>query len=90
MCSTLGIAIPQFRDLRESWLTKTTHCIAKYSYGIYLVHVPVIWLAFDRLHALPALASASIFLIGVPMLAFAAYHLIEAPMIGVGKRFSFD
>jgi peptidoglycan/LPS O-acetylase OafA/YrhL len=90
MCTILGIAIPQFRDLRAGWLTNTTHCIAKYSYGVYLAHVPVIWLAFDHFRNLPFLASVLIFVVGAAGLPFAAYHLIEAPMIAFGRRLSFS
>ena len=89
LCTALGLAIPQFRDLAEGPLTKAAHAVAKYSYGIYLAHVPVIWLAFDHFRGLPVPARVLIFLAGVVGVPFLAYHLIEAPMIGIGKRFSF-
>jgi peptidoglycan/LPS O-acetylase OafA/YrhL len=88
MCTVLGIAIPQFRDLPNGWLAKASHCIAKYSYGIYLVHVPMIWLAFVHFDPLPSVVSFLISLVSSAGLAFAAYHLVEAPMISFGRRLS--
>jgi len=60
--------------------------LAKYSYGIYLTHVPVFWLCFWRLQRLPfgwqcALAAALSCL-----MPFLAYHAIEEPFILLGKR----
>ena len=88
MCTVLGVAIPQFYDLPIGWLTKAAHVVAQYSYGIYLVHVPMIWFAFVYLGPLSFWVSLAIFLVAAVGLSVAAYHLVEEPMIGVGRRLS--
>ena len=86
MCMFLGGLIPNFRDLRPSWLTTTCHVIAKYSYGIYLFHLPIIWLAFFRLIALPLSLRWALFIILMCTIPLVAYHCLEAPMISFGRR----
>ena len=82
----LGLVIPRFMPLSARWLTSASHCIAKYSYGIYLTHCFAIWLAFERLGSLPMAVKTLLFTavgIGLPVLF---YHGVEEPMILVGKR----
>ena len=82
----LGLVIPRFMPLSARWLTSASHCIAKYSYGIYLTHCFAIWLAFERLGSLPMAVKTLLFTavgIGRPVLF---YHGVEEPMILVGKR----
>lgn len=81
----IGCVVPFIAELRESWLTRGAKTVAKYSYGVYLLHGIAAWLGFVALRpqAIPlqfAVFAAS--LIGMPILA---YHLVEAPMIRVGQ-----
>jgi peptidoglycan/LPS O-acetylase OafA/YrhL len=82
----LGIALPLFRDFPPSLLTKFCHYVAKYSYGIYLSHVPLMWIVRVLLAGVNPvlrftfLAATSV---AVPVLLF---HLLEDPLIRVGKR----
>lgn len=85
LCLAIGYAIPRVAELPESLLTRTSHAVAKYSYGIYLSHFPLMWLVFRKLD-LPPLAQWPLFLalsIAVPVLA---YHAIERPLIEMGRR----
>jgi peptidoglycan/LPS O-acetylase OafA/YrhL len=85
-CMLLGLAIPNVLELRESWITSASQSVAKYSYGIYLCHDPVIWFAFVRLKSFPAplqWAALVLLMILVPVLA---YRLLEAPLIETGRR----
>lgn len=86
ICIVLGVLIPRFEESRPSLLTQTAHKIAQYSYGIYLFHVPAIWLAYDRLRGLGSVASAIMFVVVTATLSVATYHLLEHPLIEFGKR----
>jgi peptidoglycan/LPS O-acetylase OafA/YrhL len=86
LCMILGGLIPNFRDLTPNWLTGACHIVARYSYGIYLFHLPVIWFAFVKLRVLPVWlqwASLCILMCGIPWMA---YTWLEAPLIETGRR----
>lgn len=85
-CLLLGLGLPMFHQIRAPWLIAVSHTIAKYSYGVYLMHpfALVIGLYLLRGHSLGVRLLAE----AVPMvvLPVAAYHLIEHPMIRLGAR----
>lgn len=85
-CAGVGALIPMFREIRATWLKRSSHLIAKYSYGIYLFHVPIFYLFLTKwatgFRALD-LGIAGVVLIVVVATAF---HLIENPFIQAGKR----
>jgi peptidoglycan/LPS O-acetylase OafA/YrhL len=87
-CLLLGAAAPQCRELRHLSLRRIAAWIAKYSYGIYLGHVVVFWVAFEYLRGFPLwsqiLTCAALSII----LPIALFHGIEHPMIGIGIRLS--
>jgi peptidoglycan/LPS O-acetylase OafA/YrhL len=85
-CLILGMLIPMFMELRESWFTRASHVVAKYSYGIYLAHMPVIWLAFVKLAGAPVLLRWTVLVVMSVGLPIALYHLLEAPMIKLGRQ----
>jgi peptidoglycan/LPS O-acetylase OafA/YrhL len=85
VCLLLGSLIPQFADLPRSVLTRAGHLIAKYSYGIYLFHVPVIWLAFVKLSHIHIALRVGVLLSLSVVVPAATYHLLEDPMIRAGK-----
>ncbi|WP_263352998.1 acyltransferase family protein [Acidicapsa acidisoli] len=84
-CCLSGIAIPLFANISNDRLNKLSKKIAQYSYGIYVCHIPILWLCFIRLHLgyLAASAILSIFL--TALVSFALYHCIEDPAIRFGK-----
>jgi peptidoglycan/LPS O-acetylase OafA/YrhL len=55
---------------------------AKYSYGIYLSHLPLMWLCFRHGHTIRHFAVFVIAMLVVPPLA---YHGLEHPMIQFGN-----
>ena len=83
-CLLLGIAAPQFREMRSPWLRAGSHALAKYSYGIYLSHIVVMWFSFVKLAAEPLAVQWCIFVVLSAALPFLAYHLLESPMIRFG------
>src|SRR6266851_923098 len=84
-CIMIGASIPFFREMEDGYVSRAAFIVAKYSYGIYLVHVPLRWLFFDHIHLSTSL-SWTAFLFSVPALSVLLYHAIEAPMIQRGRR----
>ena len=87
-CLLLGAAIPCFAEIQCRWWRLAAHLIAKYSYGIYLSHMPLLWVAFARLRGLPMAAKVAFVTCGVFLCPVALYHLVERPAIGAGIRIS--
>lgn len=82
----LGLSLPHIRDCELRSLNRICGWVAKYSFGIYLLHDPAIWLAFVRLAHLPAAVRVSIFLLTTFGGSVVLYHVIEHPMIRLGNR----
>jgi peptidoglycan/LPS O-acetylase OafA/YrhL len=85
-CLILGLGLPLFRQIKAPWLIATSHTIAKYSYGVYLMHpfALVIGLYLLRGHGIGVRLLAEA--VPLAVLPVIAYHLIEHPMIRVGGR----
>ena len=60
--------------------------VARYSYGIYLLHWSVIWTAFIFLHSAPILVQWIVFAAGFALGPLLVYHAVEEPMIKFGNR----
>jgi peptidoglycan/LPS O-acetylase OafA/YrhL len=88
VCLAVGVAIPAFAQSTNVAFNRATHALAKYSYGIYLFHLPALWLAFHRLPLESRLAQSLVALVTLATLAVGGYHLIEAPLIRRGARAS--
>jgi len=88
LCLAVGVAIPAFAQSTHAVFNRATLAIAKYSYGIYLFHLPALWLAFYRLPLESRLAQSLVALATLATLAIGGYHLIEAPLIRRGAWLS--
>ena len=86
VCLAAGVAIPAFAQSTHVAFNRATRTIAKYSYGVYLFHLPALWLAFYRLPLESRLAQSLVALVTLAILAIGGYHLIEAPLIRSGAR----
>jgi len=82
LCLLLGSVIPFLKEIGNPWLKRAAHLIAKYSYGIYLSHLPAIWLALHLSRLWQRYCATAVLLVALPVLLF---HLIEDPMIRYGK-----
>ncbi|MGD0732526.1 MAG: acyltransferase [Terracidiphilus sp.] len=85
-CFVLGLAIPYFVDLKAKWIVAPAQQIAKYSYGVYLLHVPAIQLCFRYFPTLPIVPKIAASLAFTALFSFVAFHVIEDPLIRMGKR----
>ena len=86
VCLPIGLAIPFVRDLPKNRITRGAKVICDYSYGIYLTHVAVLWLAVVVCRAMPGWVQSLVFVMLASLLAFLSYHAIEKPGIALGKR----
>lgn len=84
----LGALLPFLRNPLPSAATRWSHTICTYSYGIYLFHVPVLWLAIVKLSAAPMAARIAVGIGGCILLPVLGYHLIEKPGIDLGRAIS--
>lgn len=82
----VGLLIPFVWAMGDSAFTRIAATIAKYSYGVYLLHVPALAIGFGLARNLPLVVQWILFGIAAVALPYAAYHLIEAPGIALGRR----
>jgi len=83
-CLTVGVLIPLF-DARRSLIGTAASQIAKYSYGIYLSHMPLLWLIYRKL-TLPEWSRPILVVLATAVVSLVCYHAIEYPLIRAGKR----
>lgn len=82
----LALALPYIKGCASPAQNRVCGWVAKYSYGIYLLHFPAIWLAFVRLGHLPMVEKICIFVLATSLTSVLAYHAIERPMILLGNN----
>jgi peptidoglycan/LPS O-acetylase OafA/YrhL len=85
-CLALGILIPFGREISLSPVSRAAHVIAKYSYGIYLLHLPLLWIALVPFRAAPIALQWLLFAILMVTVPWIAFQLIERPGIRLGQR----
>lgn len=85
-CLALGLTLPFFRQIQFAPVVRISHLIARYSYGIYLCHIPAIAVASYYLHGQPVAVRVAGFLATFTLAPIVLYHAIEEPMIKLGSR----
>jgi peptidoglycan/LPS O-acetylase OafA/YrhL len=83
-----AVTLPYFREITSPLCIRVAHIVAKYSYGIYLAHVPILWFAFQKLAGLPGYAQFMVFGALIAAIPAILYYSIEEPLIRVGARLS--
>jgi peptidoglycan/LPS O-acetylase OafA/YrhL len=86
VAAVLGCAIPWFSEMNNPTLKIIANRIARYSYGIYLSHMPLLWLCLVRPTTTPPLARAALFALLITLTPVVLYHGLERPMIQLGIR----
>jgi peptidoglycan/LPS O-acetylase OafA/YrhL len=82
----LGLALPYIQSCKVGTVNHFCGWVAKYSYGIYLLHDPAIWLGFVRSAHFPIMVRVSIFLSATFGGSVLIYHVLEHPMILIGNK----
>ena len=88
VCLALGLLLPVCNDVKSIALSGFGRLIAKYSYGIYLVHGPCIAFTFYYLDSSSTLIQCAVFVIVCGLLSFIAFHVIERPGVAFGTKIS--
>ena len=86
ICLLLAISIPAFGELSAKCLVHPAQQVAKYSYGIYLLHVPALIFVLRYLPGLPLVLKIVTFFALTALLSFVSFHALENPLIRLGKR----
>jgi peptidoglycan/LPS O-acetylase OafA/YrhL len=86
MSLCLGLALPYIKNCEIGTINRVCGWVAKYSYGIYLLHDPAIWLGFVRFSHIPMFARIAIFLLTTFGGSVLLYHALEHPMILIGNK----
>ena len=82
----LGMGIFCFRDSTHRGWNQVTAFVAKYSYGVYLSHTPLLWFVFGVLRIGNDAAGVLLWL-GLTLLASVLlYHALEGPLKLLGHR----
>ncbi len=85
-CLLVGAIIPSFAESTAAGLNKAAAFVAKYSYGIYLLHVTALWVGCVVLADLPYWLQWTVAGITLCVLTGLGYHYIEEPAIRLGSR----
>jgi peptidoglycan/LPS O-acetylase OafA/YrhL len=88
ICFALGICASLFQEIPRNAVARAAQQVARYSYGIYLIHYFALWLGFVVLRRLNVELQTAAFALALISLPVILYHTIEAPLIAVGVRIS--
>ena len=82
----VGTLAPNVSETKSQVIRHSSALVAKYSYGIYLTHMPALWIAFARVFPSNYGAAILLGLVLTAFFSFSAYHLVESPCIGIGSH----
>jgi len=85
-CLLIALLLPSLREAEHNLWVRAGHIIAKYSFGIYLLHQWSLALAFYYLPIRSLMLKLAIEFGSLAILAPLAYHFIEDPLVRMGKR----
>ena len=88
ICLAIGLGVSFFREMRENIVTRIAQRVARYSYGMYLLHYFAIWVGFVVFRSASWPAKVCIFIAILGSLSVLLYHAVEAPLIAVGVNVS--
>jgi peptidoglycan/LPS O-acetylase OafA/YrhL len=86
VCGLLGLALPLVKPPSRAWIRRASLTVATYSYGIYLAHIPILWLAFRIVDPGAGWLGWGVCVVGLCVIPVALFRLVEAPMIRLGAR----
>ena len=86
LCLVAGLALPAFHQIRNVMLGRASHLLAKYSYGLYLMHPLAIVLGVYLLPHCPLAVQLTVIVVSLAALSVGAYHAVELPLIRLGSR----
>jgi peptidoglycan/LPS O-acetylase OafA/YrhL len=88
ICFSIGWGACLFRELREGFLVRLAQRIARYSYGVYLLHYFAMWLGFVACRNLNFGLQFAIFTVTIVSLPVILYRSVESPLTEAGVNVS--
>jgi peptidoglycan/LPS O-acetylase OafA/YrhL len=88
ICFSIGLGACLFRELREGFITRLAQRIARYSYGVYLLHYFAMWLGFVACRNLNFVVQFTIFATTIVSLPVILHLSVEAPLTAAGVSIS--
>jgi peptidoglycan/LPS O-acetylase OafA/YrhL len=85
-CILLGLGINMFHDSGAATVNLAANKIALYSYGIYLLHVPALYLVFYRFHIQGVVLGSGLSVLVTLAASVLAFHALESPCIEFGRK----
>ncbi|MDR3561958.1 MAG: acyltransferase [Negativicutes bacterium] len=89
-CLALGVAINLFHDSKWKAGNFVTSHVALYSYGIYILHDPVLYLIFAYLGVKNPVGGTVLFILLTLLASMATYYIFERWLIDLGRRLSSE
>jgi peptidoglycan/LPS O-acetylase OafA/YrhL len=87
-CLLFGLTINAFHDSTYKHLNAMAEKVALYSYGMYLTHVPVLYLVFIVFNIKNTIFGSLLFVVLTLVASAITYHFIESPFIEIGRKLS--
>jgi peptidoglycan/LPS O-acetylase OafA/YrhL len=83
-----AFSLSHFLNVTVPVLVRPCRVIARYSYGIYLAHVPILWFVFRKMSGQPQWLQTAMLILLMVSVPVVLYHLIEEPLIRKGASIS--
>jgi peptidoglycan/LPS O-acetylase OafA/YrhL len=86
LCFCVAFLLAFTREMRESRLTRVAKQVAKYSYGIYLVHNPMLAIGHTMMVDYPIWQRVAVTVTGLVLFPIILYQAVERPFILLGSK----
>jgi peptidoglycan/LPS O-acetylase OafA/YrhL len=87
-CLLLGLGINAFQDSKNKFINLFAGRVAMYSYGMYLLHVPVLYVVFMVMGIRNLSLGIMLFVVLTMIASIVTYHFLESPLIEIGQKVS--
>jgi peptidoglycan/LPS O-acetylase OafA/YrhL len=87
-CILLGLSINAFHNSAYKTVNAVAEKLALYSYSVYLIHLPVLYLVFMVLDIKNVVFGPLLFVVLTMIVSVVTYQFIESPFIEFGRRMS--
>jgi len=84
LCAGIGLTIPYVSNIAPGRFAAACASIAKYSYVIYLLHLPAVWIGVVVFRGLSHAGQWTMLFVALVTTTVLSYHLIEKPGISLG------
>jgi|SRR6185312_2820410 len=84
----LAFSINAFKESKSQVSNVVAEKIALYSYGMYLLHLPVLYLVFVKLEVPHMALAIVLYFVLTGVGSIVTFHLLESPFINLGKKLS--